>query len=373
MARSGEVDGPKGPIAPWLAERLGMPREELLDTADIAARLGVTRRHVVRLRRDDPAFPRNFSGHGRAHVWRTSGVECWAAAHRPNRPEAGGRFVGQAAGLLLAAEAHARRLNVSWIDSSLFWLAIATGEAGAGLQAAPESMGITAGAIEDEVIRWRGTDDAPKRVRRMNPHVQSFLAAADRSPAEEGRTTLRALDVVLSFIDAEWQRYGDMRAARPTDHLLDVLDRRGLEIGELRRRLVAAEADPTTVGGFERRTLKPLRRRTARKLPQLELAANPLSHDPWTRWPWGAAFARTRDGQHLKVNGEVWFFNIDGDGFYIRAPDGRPVGYRYRMEPPPRIRRGQRVVRPVNGFMEVLPMPPVEMADWPDRRFSSDD
>ena len=104
-----------------------------------------------------------------------------------------------------------------------------------------------------------------------------------------------------------------------------------------------------------------------------ELAPNPLGHDPWTRFPWGAAFARTRDGQHLKVDGEVWFFKTDGDGFYIRAPDGRPVGYRYRMDPPPRIRRGTRWIKPVNGFMEILPMPPVEMADWPDRRFVNDD
>jgi hypothetical protein len=43
------------------------------------------------------------------------------------------------------------------------------------------------------------------------------------------------------------------------------------------------------------------------------------------------------------------------------------------MEPPPRIRRGQRSIRPVNGFMEILPMPPVEMADWPDRQFINDD
>ena len=64
---------------------------------------------------------------------------------------------------------------------------------------------------------------------------------------------------------------------------------------------------------------------------------------------------------------------IDGDGFYVRSSDGRPIGYRFRMEPPPRVRSGQRWVRPVNGFMEILPMPPVEMADWPDRQFINDD
>jgi prophage regulatory protein len=366
------VDRPRGPIVPWLADRLSIPRDELLGTADVAARLGVTRQRVAQLRRDDPTFPRNFSGYGHAKTWRTAGIEIWAAAHRPRRPEAGGRFIGEAASLLLAAEAHAQRLHLHWIDSGLFWLAVASGEAGQALAAAAESMGMTAHQIEVEVLRWRGPDDAPKRTRRMNPRVQSFLAAAGRQVAADGRRSVRTLDLLLAFIDAKWERHGEDRRPRPPDNLLSLFDRRGLDIDELRRRLVEADADPSSVAGFEPRVLRRLRR-TKSKLPNLDLAPNPLGHDPWTRWPWGAAFAVTRDGQHLKVDGEVWFFKIDGDGFYIRAPDGRPVGYRYRMEPPPRIRRGQSFIKPVNGFMEILPMPPVEMADWPDRRYRMDD
>lgn len=364
------VNRPKGKIVPWLADRLGMPRDELLGTADIAARLGVTRQRVEQLRRDDPTFPRSFSGYGHARAWRTAGIECWAAAHRRGRPEAGGRFVGEAAALLLAAEAHAHRLNVHWVDSGLFWLSIASGAAGAGLATAMESMGVTAKEIEEEIGRWRGPIDTPKTVRRMNPHVQAFLTAADRSAAEGGRANLRALDVVLAFIDATWERHGEMRRARPTDHLLDAFNRRGLDIDELRRRLVAADADASSTGGFEQRRLRRFARRKSKR-PAFELAPNPLGHDPWTRSPWGAAFARTRDGRHLTVDGEVWFFTIDGDGFYIRAADGRPVGYRYPEKP--RIRRGQQSFKPVNGFMEILPMPPVEMADWPDRRFLADE
>jgi hypothetical protein len=33
----------------------------------------------------------------------------------------------------------------------------------------------------------------------------------------------------------------------------------------------------------------------------------------------------------------------------------------------------KRNLKPVNGFMEILPMPPVEMDDWPDRRFGTND
>jgi hypothetical protein len=366
------VDRPKGKIVPWLADRLSMPREELLGTADIATRLGVTRQRVAQLRSDDPTFPRSFSGYGHARAWRTAGIECWAAAHRPERPEAGGRFLGEAAALLLAAEAHAQRLHIHWIDSGLFWLAVVSGEAGPGLRLAVESMGATAQEIEDDALRWRGTDETPKRTRRMNPRVQSFLASADRRVAEEGRHAVRPLDILLAFIDAEREPIQG-RASQPPDHLLAAFERRGLDISELRRRLLDANADHRSPRTFEKRRLKRIRRRKPTWPAGLDLAPNPLGHDPKTRWPWGAAFAVTRDGQHLKVDGEVWFFTIDGDGFYIRAPDGRPIGYRYRMEPPPRIRRGQRSIRPVNGVMEVLPLPPVEMADWPDRQFIKDD
>jgi hypothetical protein len=175
-----------------------------------------------------------------------------------------------------------------------------------------------------------------------------------------------AADVFVAFIDARPER--DHRGVlRPADHLLGSLERRGLEIEELRRRLIAAEEDPSTVGPLEIRPLKPRRPpRRSRKPAWLDLAPNPLGHDPWGRRPWGAAFARTRDGRSLTVAGEQWFFLTDVDGFYVRATDGRPVGYRWRVQPKPRL-------RPVNGLMEILPMPPVEMDHWPDGRYTRED
>lgn len=341
-----------------------MPPGSLLGTADVAELLGVTRQRVSQLR-TDPTFPRTGVGYGRVGLWHRAGIECWAGAHRPARPEAGGRFAGEAGALLLAAERHARRLGLHWIDSGLFWLVVVEGEAGASLRGSVESMGITSADIEIELQRMRGSDDRPKRLCRMNPHMQGFLASADRLAGQERRKRIGTLDVLLAFIDAIPQKDLGGRP-RPSDHLLDVFERRGLDVAELRRRLVAATIDPDRVATFEPRRLKTLRRRARKKPPGLDLAPNPLGHDPWTRHPWGAAFAVTSDGRHLKVDGEVWFFKIDGDGFFVRAADGRPVGYRYRMEPKPRL-------RPVNGFMEVLPMPPVEMKHWPDYRSGRDD
>jgi predicted DNA-binding transcriptional regulator AlpA len=362
---------PKGSIAAWWADSYKLPRDRFLGSADIARRLGVSRQRVSQLRKD-PTFPSpGMQGWG-VPVWHAAGIECWAAAHRPNRPEAIGRFAPETGDVLIAAERHAERLGIHWIDTGHMWLAIAAGSAGESLAAALDSMGMTPAEIEAYVAGRQTGETRPRRSFRMTPQLQEFLARADRAAAADGRDAVRPIDMLLAFIDAKWERHPEDYRRRSPDNVLSLFDRRGLDIEELRARLVAADAEPNAVAGFEQRKLRKLRRGSGR-IPKLDLAPNPLGHDPMKTFPWGAAFARTRDGQHLKVDGEVWFFTIDGDGFYMRAPDGRPVGYRFRMEPPPRIRKGQTYVRPVNGFMEILPMPPVEMEDWPDRQFINDD
>ena len=362
---------PKGSIAAYWADSYKLPRDRYLGSADVARTLGVSRQRVSQLQKT-PTFPRpRMQGWG-VKVWDAAGIECWAAAHRPERLSDAGRFGGESGALLRAAEAQAQRLAIHWIDTAHFWLAIAAGSSGPALAGALASMGLTPQELEVYIRAWNTGPSRPQRSFRMTPHTQEFLARADRAVVADGRDAVRPIDILLAFIDAKWQRYPEDSRPRSPEHVINLFHRRGLDVIELRRRLVVADTDPSAVATFEPRKLRKLRRPN-RKEPELDLAPNPLGHDPMKTGSRGAAFARTRDGRHLKVNGEVWFFTVDGDGFYMRARDGRPVGYRYRMEPPPRIRKGQTVIRPVNGFMEILPMPPEEMADWPDRRFVSDD
>ena len=303
-----------------------------------------------------------------ANVWDAAGIECWAAAHRPDRPAASARFGRDAGAFLLAAERQARSAGVGWVDTSAFWAAVAAGDAGTDLRAAAGSMGITLEEATGRMASLRGPADRPPRSCRMTPRLQEFLAASDRAVAQSRRRRVRPLDILLAFIDAKPIR--DSRwVPQPSDHLLAALGRRGLDIPELRRRLVAATADPASISAMDIRVLRPMRHRKRKRPDWLVLAPNPLGHDPWTRHPWGAAFARTRDGRHLQVDGEHWFFTTDADGFYVRAADGRPIGYRYRVL----TKAPKRDPRPVNGFMEILPMPPVEMDHWPDGRFTRDD
>lgn len=361
------VDRPTGRIAPWMAARIGLPEDRVLGRADVARRLGLSRQRISQLQRDDRTFPRPGIGYSeRIRFWEAAGIECWAAAHRPARSEAAGRFAGEAGALLLGAEARALRVGSGWLDSGHFWLAVAEGDAGPASASVLASMGITPDEIEQHLAAMRGTDVTPRRSRRMTPRLQTFLRAADRRASDSGRDLVTAVDILVAFIDGKRER-DHRRVLRPADHLMSLLERRGLDIEELRRRLVAEEADPSSASAMELQPLKPRRKSGRwRKPAWLDLALNPLGHDPWGRWPWGATFARTRDGRSLTVDGEQWFFRTDGDGFYIRAKDGRPVGYRWRVAPKPRL-------RPVNGLMEILPMPPVEVAHWPDGRYTRED
>lgn len=343
-----------------------MTEGSLLGAAEVASLLGVTRQRVSQLKRDNPTFPPSGIGGFGASLWRRAGIQAWAAMHRPDRPEAGGRFVGEAARLLVASEQTAAEAGHSFVEAGHLWSAVCDGVAGSPLATTVSGVGINKAEVNAYLETLRGTDTRPHRTLGMNPRFQMFIVTADQRAAKSSRANVSVFDFLFAFVDSP--REPDLSGRKqPGEHLLDLLERRGLDIDELRRRLLALEADPDAAADFESRPLRRRGRRAARPLlPGVELAPNPLGHDPRTRQPWGAAFGRTRDERSLVVDGEQWFFTIDGDGFYIRAADGRPIGYRYRIRPKPRH-------RPTNGFHEVLPMPPVELADWPDRRFGPEE
>jgi hypothetical protein len=105
--------------------------------------------------------------------------------------------------------------------------------------------------------------------------------------------------------------------------------------------------------------------------------ANPLGRDPWDRHPWGSSFATRQDGRSYRAEGAQWFFFRDADGYFVRTIDGRPIGYRWMLDKPLKgLRRGRglrRLTRIGQGKMEVLPMPPPDIALWPDHRYVRED
>ncbi len=321
----------------------------------------MTRQWIGRLARADRSFPVPVTHRSGGSIWYAAGIEIWIASHRPADRGASGRFGEEAARILRAAEALAARHEHGYVGEGHLVAAMAEVE-GLTVLEVFASLGVD----RAELLRATGAlarrPDPPSAARRMNPFVQQLLSLAS-ARAEPNSKEVAAEDIVIGLIDGDENRRGRRRTL-----LLDYLERRGLEIDELRSRLVAARDDQASITSFERRKL-PKRRpadRRRKRPPGVEYALNPLRHDP-SKLSSGAAFAGRKDGRLLVIDGEQWFFRIDGDGFFVRTPDGRPVGYRYRVDPPPG--RGRGNPRPVNGFEEVLPMPPDDVADWPDHRF----
>ncbi len=343
-------------VAAWS----GYPEERILGMAEIAARFGVTRQRVGQIARTDKTFPRPGLNDGFGAAWLAAGVECWAAAHRPTVDT--GRFGPEAAALLLHAESLAGQVGHPYVSSVHIWHALASGLGGTPLAEAIRSMGLDPGLIE-EWFRRIDPGLGASRARRMTLATQNRLEAADKAVRTVGRTRVLSTDVALAFADSHRDRDGS------DDHLIAYGERRGLDTAELRRRISVVAADPETHADFPFTPLPKRQspRRTAKRPAWLDLAPNPLGHDPWVRRPWGAAFAVTREGRHLTLDDKHWFFFADADGFFVRAADGRPVGYRYRVlhKVPKRL--------PGRPKMEILPMPPFPLRDWPDHRYVRED
>jgi hypothetical protein len=351
------------PIAKCWARRSGLPEDRVLGSREIGGLFGVTRQRVGQIRRDDPSFPGPVTWLSGGPLWYRAGIEAWASIHRPGTT-ASGRFGPEAVRVLDGAESAARNRGHKFLSDFHLWLAFIDGGPAGPVMRVLATMGFDHRQAIAAIPGFAMGGVGPSLVQPMNPAVQKVLeTAAGRAAA--GDRDITEPDIAVGLIDHDRVREG-----RRADGLLDHLEGRALDIRELRRRLDVAAIDSSAISAFEPRTLTrhDLRTRASRR-PTLEVAPNPLGRDPWVGGH-GTAFGVRRDGRSLVVDGEQWFFLIDADGFYIRTSDGRPVGYRYRIEPPPRPDDGDP--RPVNGFIEALPMPPDDVADWPHRRFGSD-
>jgi hypothetical protein len=328
-------------------------RSRFIATAEVARLFGVTRQRVGQIRRRQPSFPVRQIELDGGPIWIRSGIEIWAALHRPGAVP-GSIFLPHGARLLARAEQTAAELGLAYIGAWHLWLAIVMDDERTRLVF--RTLGLTAGRLRRITRRIDRPGELPPPPAFLNPRAQQLIDAGASAARKRGSGPMEALDLAIALIDAD-----EVSAdGRRRDFILADLAARGMDVDELRRRLDAVRADPGTRDSFEPRAIQPLRVRPAQRPPELRgLAPNPLGHDPWLRRPWGSVFGGRKDERFLKIDGAQWFFAIDRDGFFVRAADGRPVGYRWR---PP-------ASEPVNGFLEVLPMPPDDVANWPDHRY----
>ena len=336
-------------------------RAGYLGTAEVASALGVTRQRVGQIRRDDPTFPGRHTELDGGPIWIRAGFEVWATLHRPNAVSRPSVFEPHGTRLLRTAEALATSMRYGYVGAPHLWLALLTDEE-VGVRAAFASMGASPAVVRRIVGRFEPPWEEAKRGAAMNSRAQMHFRAGAAAARDRGADVMEPLDLAIGIVDAADPVQG---RGRP-DLVIGVLEGRGVDVAELRTRLAAIRSDPNAALTLERREL---RRHPRRVNPYRRilgpLAPNGLGHDPWTRQPWGTAFAHRRDDRMLRIDGEQWFFTIDRDGFFVRTADGRPVGYRWRIEPTP-------APEPVNGSLEILPMPPDDVGYWPDNRYRRD-
>jgi predicted DNA-binding transcriptional regulator AlpA len=348
----------------------GVPAERVAGSREVAQLLGVTRQRVGQLARADKTFPRPGTVLSGGPVWHRAGIEAWVAAHG-RAGSAGGRMQPTVGELLAAAERASRELRHGYVSREHFWLVLADPAFASAVGQALASLGVDEDETRRAFLFATPIGEKVRRSTRMNPAVQQQLERADRRACDHERDAVTDIDVALAWLDAD-----DAEDGR--DLVLGYLARRGLDRAELRRRLLAIEADASAAQSFERRELpKPRPRRRKRPRPAWlpPLMPNPLGRDPWERHPWGSSFAMRQDQRMYKADNAQWFFYFDADGYFVRTTDGRPVGYRWPVEEGAVKRLALRAKRyPTRrARMEVLPMPTSDVAYWPGHRHMQED
>jgi prophage regulatory protein len=372
MLRRGE------PVASHFARAHRLAPDRVVGSREVASLLGISRQRVGQLARGDPTFPRPVTERWGGPIWYQAGIETWAAAHR-RASSAAGRMQPRAGDLLAHAETISREHRHGYVSREHFWQVLADPAAASPVRAVLESLGIDAAEMRRAHVFTATPGQTERRSVRMNPAVQQQLEMAHRRAADKEPDGVTDIDLAIAWLDADEVEFG-------RDLVLYYLQRRGLDQVELRRRLLAVERDASAPESFEKTALpkpRPRRRKPRRPNWLPPLKANPLGHDPWERGGWGSAFAVRKDERLCKVDGAQWFFYIDADGYFVRTEDGRPIGYRWSV-----VKKGGKIAEssdaadpslravrhpPRGRLMEVLPLPPADIAYWPYYRYVRED
>jgi predicted DNA-binding transcriptional regulator AlpA len=337
-------------------------------TIEVARLLGISRQRVGQLVAADPTFPRRVTYRHGGPVWYRAGIEAWAAEFRPGPLAEPNPMAGVILSVVRRARAESAGLGFQAIDAPMFWLGFWEPDLSGQVARVLESMGVTRDEIA-RTLKRRYRPQLRELPPTMSPRVQSLLETALHRAVDHQRAAPTEFDLAITLVEDEIRGISEARpqsetnwfGGRQGDSVLMALEDRGLDPVELRDRLGWIELSPASITTFAVLTLKPMRRRRRRERPRPpwlpELAKNPLGHDPWERRGWGSVFFLTPDGRQYTVDGYQWFFHVDDDGFPVRTLDGRPVGYRWQVDPPAKEK--------VRDF-EALPMPPDPVGNWPD-------
>ena len=293
-----------------------MTDPQLVTAAEAARLLGVTRQRVLELAAsaDFPAAEPTPTG---GRVWPREAVQAWAATHPgpdpvftgPDLPPDGGH-PPQIWAVMNRAASEAQELNHPWIGDNHLVLGLLHPDCPGAARMVLESFGI-----------------------RREPFRQAFIASMGDpwETAPTHRTLSPATQLVLERANLEAARLADAEVA--SEHVLLALmshghfptgwiARAGITADAVRQRVVDATEGVVLP---EPPPLEPLPPSQAPWAHALDLAPNPLGHDPRRRGPWGSRGFGVPLDRPPRRGGWAGQYFIDRDGYPVLTTDGHPV------------------------------------------------
>jgi hypothetical protein len=313
---------------------------QLVTAADAARLLGVTRQRILELAAsaDDfpPAEPTSTSG----RMWPRMAVQRWAATH----PDPGPVFTGpdlptdyghprQIWAVMNRAADEARELNHPWIGDEHLVLGMLHADCPGAARKVLESFGIRPEPFRQAFVLSMGDPwETTPTHRTLSPATQLVLERANLEAARLADAEVASEHVLLALIS-----HGHF----PTGWIAQA----GITADAVRQRVMDA-----TEGVMlpEAAPLEPPPPSQAPWAHALELAPNPLGHDPRRRHPWGSRGFGVPLGRPPKRGGWAGQYFIDRDGYPVLTTDGQPVHFVVDNDTVPiRDEQGHHMLGPV--------------------------
>jgi Clp amino terminal domain, pathogenicity island component len=291
---------------------------QLVAAAEAARLLGVTRQRVLELAAAAADFPPDQPTPTGGRVWSRLAVHAWAATHtdpgpiftNPDVPPDGGH-PPQIWAVMNRAAHEAQELNHPWIGDDHLVLGMLHPDCPGAARTVLESFGIRQEPLRQAFIASMGDPWDPKPTHTtLSPAAHLVLERANLEASRLADAEVASEHVLLALIS---------RSHFPTGWVA----RSGITADAVRQRVVDATEGVALPEPPE--PLEPPPPSEAGPADALDLAPNPLGHDPRRRYPWGSrGFGVPLDRPPKEgMLGRQYF--IDRDGYPVLTTDGRPV------------------------------------------------
>ena len=297
---------------------------KLVTAAEAARLLGVTRQRVLELADTAADFPPPQPIPTGGRVWPRAAVQTWATAH----PDPGPVYTGpelpplfdhprQLERMIDRASDEAWALNHDSIDLDHLLLGMLHPNCPGAARAVLESFGVRAEVLRQAFIDSMGDpyDTKPRTVRYAEP-TQRALERANLEAARLADAEVSSEHVLLALASrwdnacfaTGWLARAGITAEAVQQRVVDATE--GVALPTPPTRLEPPPTDHPGLAGLA---------------AELDLAPNPLGHDPHRRAPWTSMAFDVPEDRPPRVGMLARQYFLDRDGYPVLTTDGRPV------------------------------------------------